>query len=681
MGIELENIATDSNWGVEAPKINTNNQKLVTEIIKAQNGEGLIKYYNTSTDLNTLRPKPSNGEQAWVGTPYPGTVWNVVDGVWTDTTVVPDVNTVNLSSYLLNGGTTKTGKQLEDSMKDLPTIRSRSKNQTPEYFIPNPTDIEITWINGQYYDINGVVKSSSSWKRCEPFAIPPSIMYMTNHYVYKGVVASVLFYDDALNILEIISDNYIFNTGRLIPPIGATKIAFSTNVDSYTVDSNGNKLSIFRLVTGRTLSLVDFTKDTPTLRNRVINQTPEYFIPNPIDIEITWINGQYYDINGVVKSQADWKRCEPFAIPPNTMYMTNYSVYKGVVASVLFYDDALKLLEIQDFNYRIYNHRLTPPIGATKVAFSTNIDSKTIDSNGNIVKPFKLVRGVVSSLSEYLGEKDMSDIVVTSFGDSITQQNLWQPLLKNIFKFKTMYNRGIGATTVVSSGTGGAFVDLGQHDGKPGYVVGVQTSVDPDYRPTTGVEGVDWIEIRKGMSSQDRIDTIPDNTGLLLIMGLTNDMSGLSGSLELGTIDDPIIEDDTVVNTVYSSYKKMVKRAMLRLPNARIVVIAPVYCEARKSKYEDCYNVARNVAMLYNLPFISLRNIGINSLNWTTYTPDGVHPNATGATMLAETIANHLASGVYSSGGSITNLIPQAISQSDFNSLTKKDANKIYYVY
>ena len=538
MGIELENIATDSNWGVEAPKINTNNQKLVTEIIKAQNGEGLIKYYNTSTDLNTLRPKPSNGEQAWVGTPYPGTVWNVVDGVWTDTTVVPDVNTVNLSSYLLNGGTTKTGKQLEDSMKDLPTIRSRSKNQTPEYFIPNPTDIEITWINGQYYDINGVVKS-----------------------------------------------------------------------------------------------------------------------------------------------QADWKRCEPFAIPPNTMYMTNYSVYKGVVASVLFYDDALKLLEIQDFNYRIYNHRLTPPIGATKVAFSTNIDSKTIDSNGNIVKPFKLVRGVVSSLSEYLGEKDMSDIVVTSFGDSITQQNLWQPLLKNIFKFKTMYNRGIGATTVVSSGTGGAFVDLGQHDGKPGYVVGVQTSVDPDYRPTTGVEGVDWIEIRKGMSSQDRIDTIPDNTGLLLIMGLTNDMSGLSGSLELGTIDDPIIEDDTVVNTVYSSYKKMVKRAMLRLPNARIVVIAPVYCEARKSKYEDCYNVARNVAMLYNLPFISLRNIGINSLNWTTYTPDGVHPNATGATMLAETIANHLASGVYSSGGSITNLIPQAISQSDFNSLTKKDANKIYYVY
>lgn len=115
MGIELENISTDSNWGVEAPKINTNNQKLVTEIIKAQNGEGLIKYYNTSADLNTLRPNPSNGEQAWVGTPYPGTVWNVVDGIWTDTTVVPDVNTVNLNSYVLNGGSTKTLQEIDDS--------------------------------------------------------------------------------------------------------------------------------------------------------------------------------------------------------------------------------------------------------------------------------------------------------------------------------------------------------------------------------------------------------------------------------------------------------------------------------------------------------------------------------------------------------------------------------------
>lgn len=77
------------------------------------NRTGIIPYFNTEAELNASRPNPSNGEQAWVGTPYPGTVWNVVDGVWTDTTVVPDVNTVDLSGYLLTGGTSKTGAQLD----------------------------------------------------------------------------------------------------------------------------------------------------------------------------------------------------------------------------------------------------------------------------------------------------------------------------------------------------------------------------------------------------------------------------------------------------------------------------------------------------------------------------------------------------------------------------------------
>lgn len=85
------------------------------------NRTGIIPYFNTEAELNASRPNPSNGEQAWVGTPYPGTVWNVVDGIWTDTTVVPDVNTVNLNSYLLNGGTSKTGAQLDAEKADKQT--------------------------------------------------------------------------------------------------------------------------------------------------------------------------------------------------------------------------------------------------------------------------------------------------------------------------------------------------------------------------------------------------------------------------------------------------------------------------------------------------------------------------------------------------------------------------------
>lgn len=168
MGIELENIATDSNWGVEAPKINTNNQKLVTEIIKAQNGEGLIKYYNTSADLNTLRPNPSNGEQAWVGTPYPGRVWNVVDGVWTDTTVVPDVNTVDLSGYLPTGGTTKTGAQLDAEITQLDTDIEKldtefTQNGIKLQYGTNRLNPNYTDGFNKGLDTNGNIIASTGW--------------------------------------------------------------------------------------------------------------------------------------------------------------------------------------------------------------------------------------------------------------------------------------------------------------------------------------------------------------------------------------------------------------------------------------------------------------------------------------------------------------------------------------
>lgn len=95
-----------------------------------ENRTGIIPYFNTEAELNASRPNPSNGEQAWVGTPYPGTVWNVVDGVWTDTTVVPDVNTVDLSGYLLTGGTTKTGAQLDAEIAQLDADISNKSDKT-----------------------------------------------------------------------------------------------------------------------------------------------------------------------------------------------------------------------------------------------------------------------------------------------------------------------------------------------------------------------------------------------------------------------------------------------------------------------------------------------------------------------------------------------------------------------
>ena len=145
MAIELNNISADSDWGNEAGKINSNNQKLVSEIIKAQNSEGFIKYYDTSDILISTRPTPNDGEQAWAGTLYPGTVWSASSGVWSDTGVVPDVNGVDLTQYTLNGGSSKTTQQLDDSKADKTDIKTK-----------------ISFPNSGYLN-NGVVVSSSAW--------------------------------------------------------------------------------------------------------------------------------------------------------------------------------------------------------------------------------------------------------------------------------------------------------------------------------------------------------------------------------------------------------------------------------------------------------------------------------------------------------------------------------------
>lgn len=42
-------------------------------------------YFQNATLLNEKYPNPANGDYAWVGEPYPGNVYNVVDGKWHDT--------------------------------------------------------------------------------------------------------------------------------------------------------------------------------------------------------------------------------------------------------------------------------------------------------------------------------------------------------------------------------------------------------------------------------------------------------------------------------------------------------------------------------------------------------------------------------------------------------------------
>lgn len=96
----LSQIKTDSNWGIEAPKLNQNFQNISTDILKLKNSTIRFKGYHTSEEgLKSKYPAPQSGDYAWVGTPYPGKVYDVVNGQWHNTNQDPPAESVDLVNY------------------------------------------------------------------------------------------------------------------------------------------------------------------------------------------------------------------------------------------------------------------------------------------------------------------------------------------------------------------------------------------------------------------------------------------------------------------------------------------------------------------------------------------------------------------------------------------------------
>lgn len=99
--INLNQIPNTGKFQTVVDRINDNTAKLTDKITALDNATTKFKGYFTSlTALNTQFPSPNDGDTAWVGTTYPGTVYDVADGEWHDTTVSPDVPAADLSEYV-----------------------------------------------------------------------------------------------------------------------------------------------------------------------------------------------------------------------------------------------------------------------------------------------------------------------------------------------------------------------------------------------------------------------------------------------------------------------------------------------------------------------------------------------------------------------------------------------------
>ena len=90
--MDLNKILSTGRWGDMAALVNTNFEKIRIELMKLRHGSILTfckGYFSTEERFLTKFPTGKTGEYAFVGSPWPGTVWEWIDSEWVDSGVVP----------------------------------------------------------------------------------------------------------------------------------------------------------------------------------------------------------------------------------------------------------------------------------------------------------------------------------------------------------------------------------------------------------------------------------------------------------------------------------------------------------------------------------------------------------------------------------------------------------------
>ena len=112
--MDLTTIKQDTNWSDAADASNNNFLKIKLEVEKISLATNKHKgFFYTLAGLKGAYPSPIIGDNAWVGSVYPGVIHiSQVRGIWKATTQIPDVPIVDLTdlskSANIDGGSADT---------------------------------------------------------------------------------------------------------------------------------------------------------------------------------------------------------------------------------------------------------------------------------------------------------------------------------------------------------------------------------------------------------------------------------------------------------------------------------------------------------------------------------------------------------------------------------------------
>lgn len=302
-----------------------------------ENRTGIIPWFETETQLNAAFPSPSDGQQVWLGTPYPGTVWSSSNGIWSDTEEVPNVGVVDLTQYTLNGSYTGTSKDLY--------------NESNKYFTKY-TDFPIT---GAYYTDN-VFHNSTSW-RSKKISGVSGDMFKYHVYVIgptsggstpgANIITFVDSLDTIVSTIPATGNLLALATGIAVFPDGATGAYISTH-NTY--------ISSSYYETSRTLKQVDEDAGKSSIKYT--------------DFPIT---GFYQTSDNTLNTSINWRNVEVEGVEGEVINYHLYSILNANIAT--FKDDSGNVISAVPATGNILGVRsgfVTFPSGATKCFLSTH---------------------------------------------------------------------------------------------------------------------------------------------------------------------------------------------------------------------------------------------------------------------------------------------------------------------
>lgn len=260
----------------------------------------------------------------------------------------------------------------------------------------------------------------------------------------------------------------------------------------------------------------------------------------------------------------------------------------------------------------VYDITNVPTNAAERADFKSCLSTLKISALNVSYNDAKMI---VNYNNGYKGKK------LTTLGDSITEQNLWQSFLKQELLFDIVANKGIGGTRISGSNINAMWQDV-------------------------------------------RINSIPLDTDVLLIMGGTNDSAAY---VEIGDISITNCDTNTFVgafnvllskvfykfyNLSSGKYSSVDYSGVTKCDKFKDIVLflasSPfnaneTYSGANSEKLKSIAEATKEVAKLWGIPCIDVyNNAGLNTENVAIYLQDGIHPNKAGAKKIATVIIGEM---------------------------------------